>query len=282
MNDLVANDRALNDLVLAPTTIPDAAPLEYVEAAAAAGYRHVGLRLNRSPGLPFQPVVGNATLVKEMKGVLSGADLRVLDIYSFYLEPDTDVAAFTPVIELAAEFGAHYLVTMGADTDWSRQRDNFVRICEIAAGFRLVCILEPAVIRPLASLAQAERLVRESGCSNAAICVDPLNFSRAGDRAVDLRRVDAGLFPYAQITDGIIGPDEPNPALLGRMGPNKRCLLGEGMVPLDDILDALPRGLPLSIELPPTDRAIGAAQWARLVLEDAQRYLGRYYAGKVR
>ena len=280
LNNLVLNNLALNDLVLAPTTIPDAAPLAYVEAAAEAGYRHVGLRFNRSPGLPFQPVVGNAALAKAMKSTLSSAGLSVLDIYSFYLEPDTDVDAFKPAIELGAEFGAQYLVTMGADTEWSRQRDNFVRICEIAAGHGLVCILEPAVIRPLASLAQAQRLVGEAGCSNAAICVDPLNFSRAGDRAADLRGIDARLFPYAQITDGIIGPDEPNPALLGRMGPNQRCLLGEGMVPLDDILDALPRGLPLSIELPPIDRTIGPAQWAKLVLEDAQRYLGRYYARK--
>ena len=271
----------MNNLVLAPTTIPDADPLEYVEAAAAAGYRHVGLRLNRSPGLPFQPVVGNPGLIAEMKGALSGAGLTVLDIYSFYLQPDTDVAAFEAAIELGAEFGAKYLVTMGADTEWSRMRDNFVRICEIAAGYRLVCILEPAVIRPLASLAQAERLLREAGCANVAICIDPLNFSRAGDRASDLRPIDPKLLPYAQICDGIIGPDEPNPVLLGRMGPNQRCLLGKGMVPLDDILDALPPGLPLSIELPPpSGSAIGAAQWAKLVLEDAQHYLGRYYAGK--
>ena len=151
----------MNNLVLAPTTIPHAAPLEYVEAAAAAGYRQVGLRLNRSPGLPFQPVVGNARLIDEMKGALSSAGLTVLDIYSFYLEPDTDVAAFESAIELGAEFGAKYLVTMGADAEWSRMRDNFVRICEIAAGYGLVCILEPAVIRPLASFAQAQRLIRE-------------------------------------------------------------------------------------------------------------------------
>jgi sugar phosphate isomerase/epimerase len=273
----------MNDLILAPTTIPEAAPLDYVEAAAAAGYRHVGLRLNRSPGLPFRPVVGNAQLIKEMKAALASEGLAVFDIYSFYLQPDTDVAAFRPTIELGAEFGAKYLVTMGADSEWSRQRDNFVRICEIAASHDLVCILEPAVIRPLASLAQAERLIAESGCANTAICVDPLNFARAGDRAADLRCVDRRLLPYAQICDGIIGPDEPNPALLGRMSPNQRCLLGKGMVPLDDILDALPAGLPLSIELPPPgDRATGAdaAQWAGLVLEDAQRYLGRYYAGK--
>src|SRR4030081_3845994 len=103
------NDLISNDLVLAPTTIPDAAPLEYVAAAAAAGYRRVGVRLNRFPRPPFPAGGGNATLVKEMKRVLSGAGLRVLDIYSFYLAPDT--AAFKPAIELGAEFGATYLVT---------------------------------------------------------------------------------------------------------------------------------------------------------------------------
>jgi sugar phosphate isomerase/epimerase len=271
------SDIALNDLVLAPTTIPEAAPLDYVEAAAAAGYRHVGLRLNRSPGLPFQPVVGNASLIKAMKATLAAGGLKVLDVYSFYLEPETDVAAFEPAIALAAEFGAQYLVTMGADPDWSRQRDNFVRICEIAARYRLICIVEPAVIRPLASLAQTERLLREARCANVAICVDPLNFTRAGDHATDLARVDARLLPYAQITDGIIAPDEPNPALLGRMSPNRRCLLGQGNVPLADILDVLPAGLPLSIELPPDDPTLSTAEWARLVREDAAAYLRRYY-----
>jgi hypothetical protein len=61
LNNLVLNNLVLNNLVLAPTTIPDTAPLAYVEAAAAAGYRHVGLRLNRSPGLPFQPVCASST-----------------------------------------------------------------------------------------------------------------------------------------------------------------------------------------------------------------------------
>jgi sugar phosphate isomerase/epimerase len=273
----------MNDLVLAPTTIPQAGPLDYIEAAAAAGYRHIGLRLNPSPGLPFYPVVGNGALIGEMKARLAGAGLRVLDVYSFYLQGDTDVTAFKPAIELAAEFGAKYLVTMGADADWSRQRDNFIRICEIAAGCDLTCIVEPAVIRPLANVAQTQRLIRESGCANVAICVDPLNFSRAGDRAADLKGIDRKLLPYAQICDGLIGPDEPNPALLGRMSPNQRTLLGQGNVPLADILDALPPALPLSIELPPpSGREVGAAEWAKIVLEDAQSYLARYEAGKGR
>src|ERR1044071_6672573 len=57
----------MNELILAPTTLPDTPPVEYIEAAGVAGYDGVGLRLHRSPGLPFHPVVGNASLIRDIK-----------------------------------------------------------------------------------------------------------------------------------------------------------------------------------------------------------------------
>jgi sugar phosphate isomerase/epimerase len=205
----------INPLVLAPSTIPNLAPLAYIEAAVHAGYQWIGLRLNASPGLPYHPVVGDAALIRTMKQAITASGLTVLDIYSFYLLPDVNVAAFTPALDLAAEFGAKYAVTMGADTDWPRMRDNFERLCDLAAGRNLVCTIEPAVIRPLANVPQTLKLIAEAKRSNAAICIDPLNFVRAGDTAADLARVDPRLLPYAQITDGMILPGEPNPATLG-------------------------------------------------------------------
>jgi sugar phosphate isomerase/epimerase len=264
----------VNDLVLAPTTIPDASPLAYVRAGAAAGFRHIGLRLNRSPGLPFHEVVGDRALIAAMKRELQQHGIQVVDIYSFYLQPQTKVADFAPALEHGADFGARYAVVMGADTDWSRTRDNFGAICELADGFNLVCTLEPAVIRPLANLQQSLKLIADAGRSNAAVCVDPLNFARAGDRIADLKQVDPRYLPYAQITDGIIGPDEPNPALLGRMGPNRRSLLGQGNVPLREILAALPAGIPLSIETPPPAGSTHSAdEWAKIVMANTRDFL---------
>ena len=78
-----------NLLALSPTTLPDTPPLEYVEAAAAAGYDAVGLRLNRSPLFPFHPIAGNASLVRELKQALARFGLGVLDMLSFYLAPAT-------------------------------------------------------------------------------------------------------------------------------------------------------------------------------------------------
>ena len=105
---------------------------------------------------------------------------------------------------------------------------------------------------------------------------------RAGGQfqhAPGLAQVDPALLPYAQITDGMILPGEPNPAMLGRMPPNERRLMGDGMVPVADILDALPAGLPLSVEFPPPDATTDERAWAALVHGNVQAWLDRYYAG---
>lgn len=271
----------MNRLALAPTTLPNAEPLEYLTAAAEAGYDAVGIRLSRSPGMAFHPVLGNAPLIRDMKLVIADSGMGVIDILSFYLEPATDVRNYERLLALSAEFGAGYVLTMGADPEWGRMRDNFGRFCDMAAVYGLSCALEFAVMRPLASLEQSVRLIAESGRGNTAITIDPLNLVRGGDGAAELRALDPKLLPYAQITDGLLGPGEPDRALLGRMGPNQRRMLGQGVVPLYDILDALPAGLPLSVELPDvTDVAVSAAEWARRTLENTRDFLIGYYAAR--
>ena len=145
-----------------------------------------------------------------MKSRIANAGLKVFDLYSFYLEPDTDVASFAPAMELGASFGAKYATVMGADADWSRQRDNFVRTCDLAAQFGLICSLEFAVIRPLATLPQTVRLITEAK-RDAVICIDPLHLARSGGSPADVKALDPKYFPYAQISDGILEPGEPNP-----------------------------------------------------------------------
>ncbi len=273
----LGRETELNALFLAPTSLVDATPLELVAAAAGAGYDGIGLRLNASPGLPFHPVVGNAPLVRDIRRALDDSGLEVLDVYSFYLQPATDLRDFTPALELGAALGAKYVLTMGDDPEWPRLADNFGRFCDAAASFGLTCAVEFAVMRPLASLAQSVRLIEESARANAVICLDPLNFVRGGGVPADVKALDPRLFPYAQISDGVLGPGEPDPAALGRMGPNQRRLLGEGVVPVAAILDALPEGLPLSVELPPAKGARPPpAEWAKATAENVRRFLAGY------
>jgi sugar phosphate isomerase/epimerase len=58
------------------------------------------------------------------------------------------------------------------------------------------------------------------------------------------------------------------------MSPHQRRLPGEGMLPLHEILDALPPGLPLSIELPmPKGERRSAHEWARTTAVSTRRFL---------
>ena len=55
----------MHKIALAPTTLPNSPPLEYIDAAARAGYDGIGIRLFRSPGITyaFHSVAGNALLM---------------------------------------------------------------------------------------------------------------------------------------------------------------------------------------------------------------------------
>ena len=270
-----------NLVALSPPTLADTPPIEYVEAAAAAGYDAVGLRLARSPLFPFYPVVGNAPLIRELKLILASSGLSVLDILSFYLQPETDLDSFAPALELGAELGARYALVAGDDPNWARLRDKTSRFCDMAAQFGISAALEFAVIRPLATLSQALRLLSEIGRKNGVICLDPLNFVRGGGSAAFLRGLEPRLFPYAQISDGVLAPGEPDLSKLGRMSPNERRMPGDGTLPLRQILDALPPGLPLSVEIPmPRTVKLPAREWARATAESTRRFLEDYYRGK--
>ena len=117
------------------------------------------------------------------------------------------------------------------------------------AQFGLTCSLEFAVIRPLATLPQTVRLIDEAK-REAVICIDPLHLARSGGSPADVKALDPKYFPYAQISDGVLEPGEPNPALFGKLGLGTRKMPGEGTLPLRELLAALPHDIPLSVELP--------------------------------
>ena len=285
----------MNELILAPTTLPETPPLEYIAAAAAAGYDAVGLRLHRSPGLPFHPVVGDAALEREVKHALRDAALPVFDIFSCYLQPDTRIAEFTPTLAFGAELGGRYVMLMGNDPEYPRMRDNFGLFCDEAARFGLTATIEFVPTRPLATMAIAARMIAEAGRDTAAICIDPLHFTRTGGTPADIAALGPLMFPrcfpYTQINDGVLFPGEPDPARYGKMPQGERRLLGEGDVRLYDLLDALPANLPLSVEIPielgKRYRDVAAqpyspGEWAAAALAHVREFMTGYYAARAK
>ena len=117
----------MHQLIIAPTTLQDTAPIEYIEATIAAGYDGIGLRVHRSPGLPFFPVVGDIPLIRGHAQPARGFRPRGARPLQLLSRTRHESGNFAPAMELGASFGAKYATVMGADTDWSRQRDNFVQ-----------------------------------------------------------------------------------------------------------------------------------------------------------
>lgn len=264
----------MNRLVLAPTTLPAAPPVEFIEAAGAAGFDGIGLRLNASPGLPFYPVAGNAPLIREIKRRVADLRLPVHDILSFYLQPDTDVGRYAAALDLGAELGAKYALTIGDDPDWGRMRDNFGRLCDAAAPLGIAASIEFVPRRALANLPQTLRLMREAGRPNVSLCIDPLHVTRSGATAADLKKLNPRLIPYVQLCDGILEPGEPDPEGIGRTAPERRCMPGDGALPLRDILGAVPAGIPISVEVPfEREAGLTPLEWTGRVARKTRSFL---------
>jgi sugar phosphate isomerase/epimerase len=264
-----------NKIALSPNSLVGVPALEYIDALVKAGYDGIGLRMYASPGVNYesvtQPLAGNAPLMREVKRALENSGLILYDILSYYIRPNFDLERMLPSLEFGAELGFPYALAIADDPDWNRQRDNFLMLCDAAASLGLTVSLEaPVVQNAVNTLPLAAQLLDECGRSNAVFCLDPFHFWRAGHDPSLLSQYDARLFPYTQFDDGVAS-DGPPPR--GRREP------GHGSVPLAEILDALPPGLPLSIEWGrPRDSNITAAEWAKTAIDATRRFMERYVA----
>jgi sugar phosphate isomerase/epimerase len=238
---------------LAHLSVLDTTPPELVTVAAAAGFRHVGIRLTATPsvGVPPYDILRDGPVLRETLLRLKDTGVTVIDTEFLRFEPDRPTAVPEGFLEVSARLGARHVLVMSAEPDEARTLDRFGDLCDRAARYDLHVGLEFAVYTGVRTLADAARMIKASGRANTSVVVDFLHFSRSGGRPAHLAAVDPELFHYAQVCDA--GPDMPaptdTPALI-REARTGRLLPGEGALPLGALVAALPPGLPLAIEAP--------------------------------
>lgn len=240
-------------LSLAPLTVLPASPLEQIDAAHAAGFDAIGLRLQ--PVLPTDvDVMGNAALLRDIGRRLAATGLKVLDIEVFRIGPRTDIGSMLPAMEFASGLGAKYmlctsvLVAEHQACEEPRTVEKFAELCEAGARLGIKPMLEFMIYRSIGTIDDALRMVKLVQHPNVGICVDALHLSRSGGNPDSLRKVDPGLLCYAQICDA---PAALPPATqIPVEARSHRLYPGEGALPLLELLDALPPGIPLSVEAP--------------------------------
>jgi sugar phosphate isomerase/epimerase len=256
-------------------------PVGFVEDAAAAGFGAVGLLLRSATGAMLQhEIVGRPEVIRAIRAALRATGLHVFDVEAFILGPGADMDGFRRALAAGAELGATHISSIG--TEWIGRDDLlqpaerialFGRLCDEAARFGLHVGVEFMLYRDIRTWQEALALVESAGRPNAGLIMDFLHLQRAGATPAEIATIPAQRIAYVQICD--CGPEAPAVADLPKEARGARRHLGEGIVPLDALLDALPDGRQLVIETP----VAAEAGWTRLErlrssAGHARRFLG--------
>jgi sugar phosphate isomerase/epimerase len=230
------------ELSLASGVMPDATPLQMVEAAAAAGFDKVGLWIDLASW--------SGSTTRSVRAALSSHRLDVLDAEVLWIQPGPANPDHLRVIDIAAELGARNVLVVSSDPDYGATLGKYVQLCRYAAPAGLRVALEFGAFTDVGTLDAALAILRDAQQPNQALLVDALHLQRSGATPADLARVPAAWFSYAQLCDAPLdGPAASDRVAIREEAIGLRLCPGEGELPLADLLAALPRALPLSVEV---------------------------------
>lgn len=262
---------------LAALTVLELTPPEMVACAADAGFSHVGIRL--LPATPTEPqydIVGDTPLLREVEHRLAATGVKVLDVEIFRLKPETRVDDYEAAITTAARLGASELLVAGNDPDEARLIDSFAAFCDLARSYGLAADLEFMPWTDAKDLPQAARIVERTGRANAGMLIDAFHLSRSRSRIDDIATVPPSQLHFMQFCDVPAAIPPTMDAILAEARA-ERLFPGEGGVDLLGLLRAMPRDIPLSLEVPTATLAktVGATERARRALAATKRVLAQ-------
>jgi sugar phosphate isomerase/epimerase len=264
-----------HDYSLAHLTALSLSPPELVDAAAAAGYRYVGLRMTKvTMEEPHYPLTYDPALMRATKTHLAATGIEVLDIELARITSGDNPRDYLRFLEAGAELGARHVITQLPDADFSRKTDRFAELCELARPLGLTLDLEFPSWTETPNLAEATRVLRAADQPNAGMLIDLLHFARSDSSLTELRELPPDWFHFAHVCDA---PAEVPTTTAGLIHTARfeRLFPGEGGIDMRGILAALPAGIPYALEIPRAMLVaqVGAKEHARLAITAARRHL---------
>jgi sugar phosphate isomerase/epimerase len=253
------------EISLAALSLLRLPPPEVVRIAADSGFDSVGLRLAGVPGSVDHQMLGNSATRRATAAALKQSGLRVLDVEIVRLLPrHEDQPPHEAIVEAAVELGARYIDVITYDPDAGRAADALAALCDQSGQAGLGCVLEFMGFTEAKTMAMAREIVGRAASPNAGILVDMLHLFRTGGSAASLVGVPPERLPFAQLCDARHSGTEPDPVRARAEAVADREIPGDGLLPLRDVVGALPPGIPLSVEVPHVG-ARGPAEHARLL-----------------
>ncbi|HKP06273.1 MAG TPA: TIM barrel protein [Microbacterium sp.] len=264
-----------HDYSLAHLTALSLSPPELVDAAAAAGYRYVGVRMTKvTPQEPHYPLAYDPALMRATKTHLAATGVEVLDIELARITSGDSPRDYLRFLEAGAELGARHVIAQLPDADFARKTDRFAELCRLALPLGLTIDLEFPSWTETPDLAEATRVLRAAAQPNAGLLIDVLHFARSRSSLEDLRELPREWFHYAHVCDAP-GRIPATTAGLIHTARFERLFPGEGEIDMLAILDALPADIPFALEIPRATLVaqVGAKEHARRAISAARRHL---------
>lgn len=264
--------RATHELTLGFLTLgAQAAPLDVIDAAAAAGFGAAGLRISgRNPGDPWPSVSGDPSAFERIRDHAGVAGVRISNVSGYFISQQTQLEHLLENVEAARRCGAALILQGCFDPDLARV-SALMRDCARAAadaGVRIA--LEFMPMSTMKTIVQAQQVIAESGAANVGLLIDALHLARSGATSRDVRALDPAVVYLTQLCDAAA---ERAPELsLFDEAMSGRMHLGDGGLDLAGLVDALPARAEIELEtpvvaeagLPGAQRACRAAHKAQL------------------
>ena len=250
-------------LSLAAGVCPETGPADFVAACADAGWQACGIW--------FDAATWTDTVAAEVCRRLDDTGLIALDMEPIFVTPDGDHGE--RMVEAAATVGARNLLVVSRGVDDQRFADRFAELCDLAASHSVGCSLEFMAFMSIRDLPQSLAVLDAVDRPNAAVLIDNLHLARTGGTVADVAAIEPSRLPYLQLCDA----PAMAPEVLYTEALDGRLCLGDGGLPILDLVAVLPEHTALSMEIrsaalrstfpDPTDRT-------RRVLETTRQLLG--------
>jgi sugar phosphate isomerase/epimerase len=244
-------ERLMSRLGIEMLSLFGLSPVEHVALAADLGCSHISTGLTALPWNPmnyaFWSLRDDAALRAEMIAAMRDRGVTIALGEGFAVRPDFDMLDNRGNLDIMAELGAKRVNGVSMDPDTGRANDQFAFLAELAAERGMTSGIEFAPAQQIKTAEDALAVVRHVGRPDFTLLVDSMHFFRSGGTVAGLATIDPALIGYIQLADVPLKGD-------GRPYLEEACfdrrVPGEGELPLKDFLAALPRDLPIGLEIP--------------------------------
>jgi sugar phosphate isomerase/epimerase len=226
-------------------------PVAFVNLAADLGCQYISSGLTGFPlpqlGQPEFSLKDDQALRHEVLSAMDDCGVSIALGDGLLILPGADIAERAADLDILAELRVPLVNSVSLDPDRERTFDQFALLTELAAERGMTTTTEPAPGTTVGDITAGLAAVKHVGRPDFQLLIDTMHLVRSGFGAADIAALEPGSIGYAQLSDTTLQPRMDNymqEATFERMVP------GEGELPLQDIVDALPPDIVIGLEVP--------------------------------